>query len=265
MAFPRTVTATEVLAERAAMRAVDPGHNGSGFYGFMPACHCAGCRDHFDPTGEHVAAYLNCQPSYFDKNAYLPEFGESKLRTYSFYNARKPGIYVQGPSYGSPMIFSCPVKAVRNALLSTPPAPHVLHILSPDVEDHFYLNPTGNYARFTYVKGELFIYKDGKHKEVSPEKVLSKMTVLNPEEEFEWEEQDFIPLDSGPTRCDGCEQGHLNQLGHMGPGGCLEERYEAFCHICNDLIEGVTDTEFTVDESIHFCAKCVAAKCVAAK
>ena len=260
MAFPRTVTATEVLAERAAMRAVDPGHNGSGFYGFMPACHCPGCRDHFDPTGEHVAAYLNCQPSYFDRNAYLPEFGESKLRTYSFYNARSPGIYVQGPSYGSPMIFSCPVKAVRNALLSTPPAPHVLHILSPDVEDHFYLNPTGNYARFTYVKGELFIYKDGKHKEVSPEKVLSKMTVLNPEEEFEWEEQDFIPLDSGPTRCDGCEQGHLNQLGHMGPGGCLEERYEAFCHICNDLIEGVTDTEFTVDESIHFCAKCVAAK-----
>ena len=260
MAFPRTVTAAEALAERKAMRAVDPGHDGTGFYGFMPACHCAGCREHFDPTGEHVAAYLNCQPSYFDKNAYLPEFGESKLRTYSFYNARKPGIYVQGPSYGSPMIFSCPVKAVRNALLSTPPAPHVLHILSPDVEDHFYLNPTGNYARFTYVKGELFIYKDGKHKEVSPEKVLSKMTVLNPEEEFEWEEQDFIPLDSGPTRCDGCEQGHLNQLGHMGPGGCLEERYEAFCHICNDLIEGVTDTEFTVDESIHFCAKCVAAK-----
>ena len=256
MAFPRTVTATEVLTERAAMRAVDPGHNGSGFYGFMPACHCPGCRDHFDPTGEHVAAYLNCQPSYFDKNAYLPEFGVSKLRTYSFYNARKPGIYVQGPSYGSPMIFPCPVKAVRNAVLSTSPPPHVLNVLSDHVEDHFYLNPTGNYSRFTYVKGALFIYKDASDKEVSPEKVLSKMTVLNPEKE----EQDFIPLDSGPKRCDGCEQGHLNQLGHMGPGGCLEERYEAYCHLCNELVDGVTDSEFTVDESIHLCGKCVAAK-----
>lgn len=249
------------MAERAERRAVDPGHDGTGFYGFMPACSCAGCRDHFDPTGEHVAAYLNCQPSYFDKNAYLPEFGDSKLRIHSFYAARSPGIYVQG-STSAPMIFSCPVKAVRNALLSTPSTPHVLNVLSPEVEDHYYLNSTGNYTRFTYVKGELFIYKDGKHKEVSPEKVLSKMTVLNPEEEFEWEEQDFMPLDSGggSRRCEGCEQGHLNQLGHMGPGGCLEERYEAFCHICNDLIEGVTDTEFTVDESIHFCAKCVAAK-----
>jgi len=256
MAFPRTVTATEVLTERAAMRAVDPGHNGSGFYGFMPACHCPGCRDHFDPTGEHVAAYLNCQPSYFDKNAYLPEFGVSKLRTYSFYNARKPGIYVQGPSYGSPMIFPCPVKAVRNAVLSTSPAPHVLNVLSDHVEDHFYLNPTGNYSRFTYVKGALFIYKDASDKEVSPEGVLSKMTVLNPEKE----EQDFIPLDSGPKRCDGCEQGHLNQLGHMGHGGCLEERYEAYCHLCNDLVDGVTDSEFTVDESIHLCGKCVVTK-----
>ena len=256
MAFPRTVTATEVLTERAAMRTVDPGHNGSGFYGFMPACHCPGCRDHFDPTGEHVAAYLNCQPSYFDKNAYLPEFGVSKLRTYSFYNARKPGIYVQGPSYGSPMIFPCPVKAVRNAVLSTSPPPHVLNVLSEHVEDHFYLNPTGNYSRFTYVKGALFIYKDSANNEVSPEKVLSNVTVLNPEKE----EQDFIPLDSEPKRCDGCEQGHLNQLGHMGPGGCLEERYEAYCHLCNDLVDGVTDSEFTVDESIHLCGKCVAAK-----
>jgi hypothetical protein len=46
----------------------------------------------------------------------------------------------------------------------------------------------------------------------------------------------------------------------MGPGGCLEERYEAYCHLCNDLVDGVTDSEFTVDESIHLCAKCVAAK-----
>jgi hypothetical protein len=50
------------------------------------------------------------------------------------------------------------------------------------------------------------------------------MTVLNPENEFDWEEQDFIPLESGPQRCEGCEYGYLNQLGHMGYGGCLEER-----------------------------------------
>ena len=230
MAFPRTVTATEVLAERAAARKVDPGHSGDGFYGFMPSCHCPNCRDHYDPTGEHVAAYLNCQPSLFEKLAYLPEFGASELRTYSYYNARKPGIYVQGLP-GSAMLFSSPLKAVRNALLMQPqgrPTPHLVNLYENGVEDHFYLNPTGNYSRFTYVKGELYMYNDG-DKEISPEKVLSKMTVLNPEDDFDWEEQDFIPLDSGPRRCDGCEQGHLNQLGHMGPGGCLEEKRG-----CND-------------------------------
>lgn len=260
MAFPRPVTAAEVLAERAEKRKVDPGHRGDGFYGFMPVCHCPNCRDYFDPTGEHVAAYLNCEPSCFDKLAYLPEFGPSELRTYSFYNARKPGIYVQGPSGG--MLFSSPVKAVRNAVLMQPPSPHVLNLYENGVEDHFYLNATGNYSRFTYVKGELYIYKDASDKEVSPEKVMSKMTVLNPEDDFDWEEQDFIPLESGggPSHCDGCEQGHLNQLGHMGPGGCLEERYEAYCHLCKELIEGVTDSEFTIDESIHVCDKCVETK-----
>lgn len=253
MAFPRTVTAAEVLAERSASRKLDPGHSGNGFYGFMPVCQCANCRDHFDPTGKHVAAYLNCEPSFFDKLAYLPEFGHSELRTYSFYNARKPGIYVQGVTGG--MLFPSPLKAVRNALLKEAPSPHVVNLYQNGVQDHFYLNPTGNYSRFTYVKGELHMYKAG-DKEVSPDKVLSKMTVLNPEDDFDWEEQDFIPLESGPNKCDGCEQGYLNQLGHVGPGGCLEERYEAYCMNCGDVIEGITESEFTSDESHHVCDAC---------
>ena len=234
MAFPRLVTAVEVLTERAEMRKVDPGHSGNGFYGFMPSCHCPNCRDHFDLTGEQMAAYLNCQPSCFDKLAYLPEFGPSKLRSYSFYNNRKPGIYVQGPDSQSAMLFPSPLKAVRNALLNQQPSRHVVNIYENGVEDHFYLNATGNYSRFTYVKGELHMYNAG-DKEISPDKVLSKMTVLNPEDDFDWEEQDFIPLESGPKKCDGCEQGYLNQLGHMGPGGCLEERRD--CDDCGGELE----------------------------
>ena len=243
MAFPRTVTAAEVLAERASARKVDPGHSGDGFYGFMPSCHCPNCRDYYDPTGEQVAAYLNCQPSFFDKLAYLPEFGVSELRTYSFYNARKPGIYVQGLP-GSAMLFPSPLKAARNALLMQQPSAHLVKLYENGVEDHFYLNATGNYSRFTYVKGELYMYKGG-DKEVSPEKVLSKMTVLNPEDDFDWEEQDFIPLDSGPRRCDGCEHGHLNQLGHMGPGGCLEEKVS--CNGCGGELE---------EDEVFLCSSC---------
>jgi hypothetical protein len=257
MAFPRIVKATEVLAERDAARKVDPGHSGGGFYGFMPVCHCANCRDHYDPTGEEVAAYLNCQSSFFDKLAYLPEFGQSELYTYSFYNNRKPGIYLQGLP-GSAMLFSSPLKAVRNAVLSENPSPHLVKLYENKVEDHFYLNARGKYERFTYVKGQLFIYMDSSDKEISPDKVLSKMTVLNPEDEFDWEEQDFIPLESGPKRCDGCEYGHLNQLGHMGPGGCLEENYEAYCMNCGHIIPGMTEAEFTFDENIYVCEACEA-------
>ena len=250
MAFPRPVTAAEVLAERAASRKVDPGHSGNGFYGFMPSCHCANCRDYYDPTGEHVAAYLNCKPSLFEKTAYLPEFGSSELRTYSLYNARKPGIYVQGPDSQSAMLFPSPLKAARNAVLSEQPSHHLVKIYENGVEDHFYLNSTGKYSRFTYVKGELYIYKDASDKEVSPEKVLSKMTVLNPEDDFDWEEQDFIPLDSGPRRCDGCEKGHLNQLGHMGPGGCLEERRD--CDDCGGELE---------EDEAFLCCSCEKLEC----
>ena len=223
MIFPRAILAEEIMLERTAARKIDPGHSGDGFYGFMPNCPCPSCRDHYDPTGKETAAYLNCEPSYFDKIAFIPSF-PPEIFKYSFYNARKPGIYVKGPFGG--MLFSSPVKAVRNALLMEPQSSHIVKLYENGVQDHFYLNDAGNYSRFTYVKGELFIYTNDADKDVSPEKVLSKMTILNPEDEFDWEVQDFIPLESGPTKCDGCEHGHLNQLGHMGPGGCLEETYE---------------------------------------
>jgi len=255
MAFARSVTAKEVMIERDAARMTDSGHDGSGFYGFMPNCPCPNCRDQFDPTGKETAAFLNCEPSYFDKNAFIPTFSQQLVKN-SFYNARKPGIYLQGPMGG--MIFSSPAKAVCNYVLSENPSPHILRILPDGVQDHYYLNPSGNYSRFTYVMGQLFKYNDSSDKEMIPSKVISKIILLNPEEDYDWEDPGIIPIDSGGYNCDGCKYGHLNQVGHMGPGGCMEEKYEDYCINCGHIIPDITEAQFSLNESIYICEACEA-------
>jgi len=87
--MPRFITATEVLAERKQQlrESGDPGHSGSGFWGFMPDCFCYNCRTYYDPTGAEIAAYLNCMPSFFDTNN-LPSFLKSPLLDESFLAAR---------------------------------------------------------------------------------------------------------------------------------------------------------------------------------
>ena len=89
MSTPRFITATEVLNERKQMlrESGDPGHSGSGFWGFMPDCFCYNCRTYYDPTGAEIASYLNCMPSFFDKGN-PPSFLKSPLLNESFLAAR---------------------------------------------------------------------------------------------------------------------------------------------------------------------------------
>ena len=99
MFSPRFITAAEVLAERnegpgyAEWRSLGGGHDGLGFFGFMPSCDCPNCRNYYDPTGEQIAAYLNCEPSFFDRGAYMPSFYNSDLFDVSYRAARTDGIY----------------------------------------------------------------------------------------------------------------------------------------------------------------------------
>ena len=96
---PRTITPAEVLEERRTgpgfddIRRTGGGHDGSGFFGFMPSCFCINCRNYYDPTGEQTAAYLNCEPSYFGHGAYQPSFFGSDLWKISYFLNRKDGIY----------------------------------------------------------------------------------------------------------------------------------------------------------------------------
>jgi len=255
MTLYQSVTAKEVMLDREATRIANAVYEYSSLHGFMEICPCPNCRDEYDPTGKESAAFLNCEPSYFDKFSFIPIFSPELFKK-SFYSSRKPGIYVQGPIGG--MIFPSPLKAVRNAILDEKPSPHILRIFPDGVQDHYYLNESGNYSRFTYVMGLLFLYKDSSQKEVSPENLLCKIAVLNPEEEYEWEETGIIPIDSGGYNCDGCEHGYLNQVGHMGPGGCLEEKYEDYCINCGHIIPDISEADFSFDESIFVCEECEA-------
>ena len=105
---------------------------------------------------------------------------------------------------------------------------------------------------------KLFKYNDSSDKEMIPSKVISKIILLNPEEDYDWEDPGIIPIDSGGYNCDGCKYGHLNQVGHMGPGGCMEEKYEDYCINCGHIIPDITEAQFSLNESIYICEACEA-------
>lgn len=71
-----TLYAADILAERVRQLDAtgDPGHSGSGFWGFMPDCFCYNCRSYYDRSGQEMANYLNCKPSTFDTNSTMPTF-----------------------------------------------------------------------------------------------------------------------------------------------------------------------------------------------
>lgn len=92
---PRRITAAEILAERAELRS-ELGYipHGIGRSFFWVYCDCPNCADHYDPTGEKRANYLNMDLSsfYFDQSD-IPSFAFSKIAKESILAAAPPGFY----------------------------------------------------------------------------------------------------------------------------------------------------------------------------
>lgn len=96
---PRLIAAEEILEERKALRAelgYVPHGTGRGWSSYMWVyCDCPNCRDHYDPTGEESAKYLNMDhESFFRGQSDQPSFAFSKLVKESFMVHAKPGFYV---------------------------------------------------------------------------------------------------------------------------------------------------------------------------
>jgi hypothetical protein len=99
MSAPRLITASEILAERAALRTelgYIPHGTGRGWSSmFWVYCDCPNCRDEYDPTGEESAKYLNMDhESFFRGQSDKPSFAFSKIAKESFLAHSKPGFYV---------------------------------------------------------------------------------------------------------------------------------------------------------------------------
>jgi hypothetical protein len=76
---PRLITAEEVLVERSDLRrelGYVPHGTGRGWSSMLwVSCDCPNCRDHYDPTGEESAKYLNMDfPSFFNDQSEKPSF-----------------------------------------------------------------------------------------------------------------------------------------------------------------------------------------------
>lgn len=253
MSFPRLIKPEEVKVERDTVRISEPGHSGVLVSSLILSCHCANCRDYFDPMGEDTAAYLNCQPSMFDKGVSLPSFLGSMLYQHSFYKTRKPGLYVRHLN-SAPLIFCTNIPTLKHLMTQEPLPEHLLRLVDGSVEDHFYLQKeTGLYSRFTYVKSQMVVYRGYVLKEFTPADVLAKLTPMMPEEDYEWEHQELHSLTS--KTCEGCELGHLNQLGHQGTGGCLEQMFKRNCADCGHLIDEVTELDL-YGSAILLCMEC---------
>jgi hypothetical protein len=92
--------AADILAERKRQLDVsgDPGHSGSGFWGFMPDCFCYNCRSYYDPSGQEMANYLNCRPSSFDRYSSRPSFLQTDMlwpRSLLASREERGGIFVE--------------------------------------------------------------------------------------------------------------------------------------------------------------------------
>lgn len=98
MSFPRTITAAEVLDERAELENTSnfPHGTGRGWSSmYWVSCDCPPCRNCYDPTGTETAQYLNMEyPSFFHGQSEQPSFVYSKLFDISYLAHSKPGFYV---------------------------------------------------------------------------------------------------------------------------------------------------------------------------
>jgi len=147
---PRLITAAEVLAERTALRSelgYIPHGTGRGWSSMLWVyCDCPNCRDHYDPTGEESAKYLNMDhTSFFRGQSDQPSFAFSKIAKESFLAHSKPGFYVGNNT-------DClSLEEVQAIALE---APLILHIAANRVWNEFIPSEDKKtWRRRTYKKG----------------------------------------------------------------------------------------------------------------
>ena len=162
MTVPRYITASEVLAERQALRA-ELGHvphgTGSGWSSYLWVyCDCPNCRDQYDPTGEESAKYLNMDhTSFFREQSDTPSFAFSKIAKDSFcYNAT-PGFYLD--SDVRPLDLPTLISRLMPPLAVYPTT--ILRIEEDGTWDEFVMtNDNQNWVRRTHKKGRSVFYSE---------------------------------------------------------------------------------------------------------
>lgn len=158
MSAPRLITASEILAERAALRkelGYIPHGTGRGWSSmFWVYCDCPNCRDNYDPTGEESAKYLNMDStSFFRKQSDTPSFAFSKIAKESFFYASKEGYYLDEKRLELDELLS---HIMSGASLST-----ILHICKDGTWDELVLsNDTTKWTQRTHRGGKSVYYKE---------------------------------------------------------------------------------------------------------
>ena len=161
VAGPRFITAAEILAEREADWKAGSFVHGSGMGWssfFWIYCECPPCRDHYDPTGEESAKYLNMEyPSFFNGQADKPNFGYSDIVKQSYFIHMGPGFYIGNAKKAATL--------EDVTLMITPPLPlkpkRILYIAPNHDWDEFILSEDKTFwRRQGYTKGRSIHYNE---------------------------------------------------------------------------------------------------------
>ena len=153
MNVPRMITAAEILTERQELRNSDMyfPHDYNARCGVWVYCDCPPCRDHYDPTGEESAKYLNMEyPSWFDGQTDKPSFAFSKIAKESYLAHRLPGLYIGNAKK--------PASLEDVMMVLTPPLPlkpkRILHVVNGGNWEEFLLSEDKtSWTRRSYSNG----------------------------------------------------------------------------------------------------------------
>ena len=167
MAAPRMITAAEILAERQELLDSEMyfPHDYNSRCGVWVSCDCPPCRNHYDPTGEESAKYLNMEyPSWFDGQGDKPSFAFSKIAKESYLAHRQPGFYI-----GNAKKPACLEDVM---LVLSPPLPlkpkRILHIVSGNNWEEFILSEDkATWTRRTYSNGRHNYFDDKNNAPIS--------------------------------------------------------------------------------------------------
>ena len=174
------ITAAEVLAERAELRqelGYIPHGTGTGWSSyFWVSCDCPNCRDHYDPTGEESAKYMNMEfPSFFNGKSEKPSFAFSKLVKESYLATLEPGFYIGNAK--KPAVLSDVCLVLTPPLVLRPA--RILHVAADHTWDEFILSDDkATWQRRTYEKGRSHWYKDGEDQTIPFSELPARLTEL---------------------------------------------------------------------------------------